>query len=235
MMVGGGGREWHGAVLASLAEAADVSAVAGGDVTVVEPDEFGDPETSLGGEREQGSVSSSFPAVLVRGGKHSVELVLGEEGDLGAVEPFGWNGQHAADQLGVFGMGERRVGEQGPDRGEPQIPCPGGVLTLRFEMVEERSDRVGVEIGPVEPVGLDPLGVVDPGDEQSERVPIRGDSAGTGLALPHEPVGEEALQCRGDEAHGSTSSGSSRRAASASSSGAADRYQYVDLGSRWPR
>src|SRR4051812_31939376 len=86
---------------------------------------------------------------------------------------------------------------------------------------------VEVEVGPVEPMGLDSFGVVDPGEEQAERVPV-GDGARTDLALAEEPVGEEALQRRSDRAHGSTIPGSMRRAASASSSGAADKYQYVD-------
>jgi hypothetical protein len=54
------------------------------------------------------------------------------------------------------------------------------------------------------------------------------------MTLVGEAVDEEALQCRSDEAHREiTPRDSSRRpAASASSSGAADRYQYVDRGSR---
>jgi hypothetical protein len=66
-------------VLAALVEAADVGAGFEGDVVVVEAGEFGDAETGLGGEGEQRPVSSSFPAVLVRGGEQGGELGLGED------------------------------------------------------------------------------------------------------------------------------------------------------------
>jgi hypothetical protein len=172
------GVEGDGPVLAAFAEAADVGAVAECDVAVVEAGELADAEPGLGGEGEHGTVSSSFPTVPVRGGEQAGELGLGEERDLGAVEPFGRDGQHAADQLGVFGVSERRVGEQRSDGGEPQVPGSGRVVPLLLEVVEERRDGAGVEVGPVEPMGLDPLGVVDPGEEQAERVPVGDDCPG---------------------------------------------------------
>ena len=64
--------------------------------------------------------------------------------------------------------------------------------------------------------------------QQPDGVAVGGDGVRAGLALLEQPVGEERLQGGGERGHrGSTFPiiGSSRSAASASSSGAADRYQ----------
>src|SRR5271167_3943643 len=104
-------------------------------------------------------------------------------------------------------------------------------------MIQERRDRLDVQIVPVEPAGLLAGPLLGKNDQHPERVPIRGDGAWTGLTLTDEAVGEEALQRGGNQAHRTITpwDSSSRPAASANSSGAADRYQYVDRGSRWPR
>jgi hypothetical protein len=77
------------------------------------------------------------------------------------------------------------------------------------------------------------LGVHE-GEEQAQGVSVRGDGSRAGLTLASEPVGEERLQGRSDQCHDRAADHavSWRAAARASSSGAADRYQYVDAGSR---
>jgi hypothetical protein len=63
--------------------------------------------------------------------------------------------------------------------------------------------------------------------QQFHAVAVGGDGAGTGLALQDQSVGEEPLQGGRDQRHGRTADqwDACRAAASASSSGAADRYQ----------
>src|SRR4051812_27835381 len=63
-------------------------------------------------------------------------------------------------------------------------------------------------------------------DQQQQRVAVGGDGVRAGLPLPDEPVGKERLQGRGERGHPRPPRCASRRpAASASSSGAACRYQ----------
>src|SRR5487761_1822086 len=67
-------------------------------------------------------------------------------------------------------------------------------------------------------------------------VAVGGDGVAAGLPLGGEAVGEERLQGGGQGAHECPPRCASRRwPASAISSGAADRYQNVCLGSVWPR
>jgi hypothetical protein len=71
----------------------------------------------------------------------------------------------------------------------------------------------------------------DEPEQEAEGVAIGGHGVGARLTLGHQPLGEERLEGGGQRAHGRTSVACSRRsAASPSSSGAADRYQYVFAG-----
>lgn len=72
--------------------------------------------------------------------------------------------------------------------------------------------------------------------QQLEGVAVGADRVRAGLPLGQQPLGEERLQGGSEQAHGSSPRVVSRRsAAMAMSSGAAQRYQYVEDGSTWPR
>jgi len=48
-------------------------------------------------------------------------------------------------------MVESGEGEQRPDRGQPHVAGADAVVPFGFEVVEERGDRGGVEIVPIQP------------------------------------------------------------------------------------
>src|SRR6266436_1979515 len=97
---------------------------------------------------------------------------------------------------------------------------------LVFEVVQERGDQRRVEILDPQAGGRSAGALLSEGQEKPQRVAVGRNGVRAGVLLPGEPVGEERLQGRGERGHGITAGrGSSRSAASASSSGAADRYQ----------
>src|SRR5205823_421549 len=99
---------------------------------------------------------------------------------------------------------------------------------------EEPADRGGVEILEAELGWLLPAGPGDIGEEQPEAVPVGRDRVRAGLPLADQALGEVLLQRRGDRAHDRVPGGaSSRSAASASSSGDADRYQLFRRRNNW--
>ena len=122
------------------------------------------------------------------------------------------------------------IGEQGPDGGQTGIAGANIVAPLMLQMIEEVTDEVGVDIleGQIlRRLAENPVGVVD---EQPERVAVAGHGVGTDLTLLHEILGEEQGQKSGDvgdRIHDRSllCCSSSRRAASAMSSGTAVRYQ----------
>ena len=128
---------------------------------------------------------------------------------------------------GVFGVLECCVGEQGANRGQPDVAGPRAVAALVLQVVEERGDRVRVQVVPVQLRRADSCASLDEAEQEAERVAVGGDGARAGLALAGEPVGEERLQGRRDQGHGRAAFPipSRRAAARASSSGAAERYQ----------
>ena len=61
------------------------------------------------------------------------------------------SGQSALDRIafdgcGMFGMAQRGVAEQGPDRGQPDVSGAHVVLALVLQMVEESADQRRIEI-----------------------------------------------------------------------------------------
>jgi hypothetical protein len=230
----GGAGEGDGSVLSSFAFAVDARAGPEPDVLAVQAGEFGDAQAGLDGQQHQVTVSPPFPASLIGRGEQRVDLGGGQERHDPLVAAFGGNREHALDEQCMLGMAQRGVGEQRADRGQPQVPGPGAVAPLVFEMVQERRDGGGVQVVPVEFGGRLAGVLVHEGEQQAHGVAVGGDGLRAGLTLLEEPVGEERLQRRRGKRHDRAArhAVSCRAAASVSSSGAADRYQYVYAGSR---
>ena len=164
----------------------------------VESGQFGDPQAGLDGQQQQRAVAAAFPAAAVGRVEEGVDLGCGEKRDQLLVEPFGRDGQHPLDELGVLGVTQGRVGEQRADRGQAQVAGARAVVPVVFEVVEERRDQVRVEVGPVQRgrAALSGALLGEP-EQQLERVAVGGDGAWADLTLLGEPVGEERLAAWG--------------------------------------
>ena len=79
-----------------------------------------------------------------------VDFGWGQERDDPFDEPFRWNRQDPLDEHGVLRVTQRGVGEQRPDRCQANVSGPDAVLPLVLQVVEERRDRGGVQVVPVE-------------------------------------------------------------------------------------
>jgi len=134
------------------------------DVAAVEAGEFGDSKTGLDGQQHQGPVSPAFPAGLIRGGEQGIDFGGGQERHDSFVEPFRGDRQHALDEQRVLGVAQGGVGEQRADRCQAHVAGPGAVVSLAFEVVQERGDRAGVQVVPVEPGGHRPGALVHEGE-----------------------------------------------------------------------
>ena len=64
------------------------------------------------------------------------------------------DGQDAADLGGVLGGVQRRVAEQGADRGQPGVAGGDGVGPPGLQVLKERGDHLGVQVGDVQLAGL---------------------------------------------------------------------------------
>ena len=82
-----------------------------------------------------------------------LDLGRGEERDDLLLEPFGRDRQDPLDHLGVLGVTQCGEGEQGADGGQPQVAGARAVVSVVFEVLEERGDQFGVEVGPIQAGG----------------------------------------------------------------------------------
>ena len=133
-------------------------------------------------------------------------------------------------------VAQRRVVEEGADGSQPGVAGAGAVVALLLEMVKEGADGGGIQVGQVEFEGLLAGPVAHEAQQQAPGIPVGGNGVRAGVALADQPVRKIRLQGRRERAHGLAPCARSRRpAASASSSGTADKYQYVEEGLPWPR
>jgi hypothetical protein len=87
------------------------------------------------------------------------------------------------------------------DRGEAVVAGRGAVTAPGFEVVEERPDERGVDIGDIEPRGRCAELLLGEAQQQAEGVAVGGDGVRAGPALG-QPLGEVGLQDRGERGHG---------------------------------
>ena len=113
--------------------------------------------------------------VAVRRGQERVDLFVGEVGDDRAVEAFGRDGEHAADERGVLGVAERGEAEHRVDRRQARVAGAGAVAALVLEVIEERRDQRCVEILDLELGWLFAGALLREGEQQPEGVAVGGD------------------------------------------------------------
>ena len=128
----GVGGQRRRAFLASLAVAPDVWPGAQLDIAADESGQFGDPQTGLDGQREQGLITATEPGAVVGRGQQGVDLVAGQEAHQFLLVTFGGDGQHPLDRLGVLRMPQGGVAEERVDRGEPGVAGGHAVASLGF-------------------------------------------------------------------------------------------------------
>jgi len=108
-------------LFAALATATNVRPRCEDHVFAAQTGEFGDTQTCLDCDGEQRVVATTDPGVSVGNGEDRLDLLSGEERNDVAIEPFLWDCQDPRDQIGVFGVLERREAEQRMDRGQAGV------------------------------------------------------------------------------------------------------------------
>ena len=133
---------------------------------------------------------------------------------------------------------QRRVGEQRVDRGEAVVAGADAVAARGFEVVEERADQRGVKVGEVEPRGRRAQLLLGEAQQQAEGVAVGGDGVRAGLALAISRSVKNACRIGASAVMAGPRSCSGRGAlkapaVTASSSGAACRYQLFRYRNNW--
>src|SRR5258708_28592479 len=122
------------------------------------------------------------------------------------------------------------------DRAQPGVARAYAVMTGDLQMLQEAGDAWRIHVLEVQPARGLAGRLSQVAQQQAERVTVSSHGVRTGVTLTHQPVGKEPFERGGEGAHGwLPQADSSRSAASVSNSGAAWKYQHVDLGSTCPR
>ena len=128
-------------------------------------------------------------------------------------------------------IGHRDEAEERSNRGETGITAASAITPRGLGVGEEVRDQIGVDVFDRQVDRRLVAASARISEQQPERIAIAGDRMSACLQLRAEPVGEEALDQRGqgDGVHCAISPplAVARASARSSSSGTASRYQYV--------
>jgi len=83
----------------------------------------------------------------------------------------------------VLGVLQRGIPVEGVDRRQAVVAGAGSVAAIGIEVGEERADQRRIQILEVQLEGLLAGLLVSIGQEQTDRVAVRGDRFGAGVAL----------------------------------------------------
>jgi hypothetical protein len=84
--------------------------------------------------------------------------------------------------------------EEGADRGQAKVAGADGVVTTVLNVIQECTDERRVEIVEHELRGRFFEVLLGKSEKQPERIPVRGDGVGTGLALIHKAISKKGLK-----------------------------------------
>jgi len=99
-------------------------------------------------------IAPAEPAALVRCGQQRLDLRRVEVADVLALMAFGGDGHHPGDRLGVLGMLQGGVPEEGVDRRQPVVARAATVAAIGLQVGEEGTDQRRIEVCEVQLEGL---------------------------------------------------------------------------------
>ena len=148
----GGRGQWDRSSPSAFSCAPNAGSISEGDVATIEMGQFGDPQPSLGCQKQQRTVAAAFPPFGV-GCLDSVGLCRGEKGDEPFVELFGGIAKTRWITAACSGVAKCGEAEQGTHGSQSKIAGACTVVSGVFEVVEEGRDQVGVEVAPLQAGG----------------------------------------------------------------------------------
>src|SRR5436309_623207 len=139
-------------------------------------------------------VAASNPGMRIGRSEERFDFLPYKEGDHGASETLTGDGQDPLNVLGLRGLLEGGVAEEGADGGEAHIATACCAAAALLQVIEKRTDQRRINVGEVQAGGWLMLLLLRKVQQQAEGIAIRGDRVRAGLSLSHQALGKEALQ-----------------------------------------
>ena len=198
-----------------------------------------DTKTGLDCNCEKGMVTAACPGLLVGRRQQCPNLWTGQKHHQAARKPLTRNRQDSLNKRASVWLLKGHIAEKGVDCGKPKVTSPRTIFASFLKLVEESYNEWRIQIVEIQArwrLLERQLGILE---KQLETISVGSNCVRAHLTLAHEPIGEEGFkQCSQIATcfHGSLPRPRSSRApATARSSGAAERYQYVSATCVWPR
>jgi hypothetical protein len=134
------------ALLSALSYALHVGTGSQYDVLPAKSNQFRNPQASLDGHDEKGSISAADPSRKVRCCDQSIDFFALEKLDKPTLIALVWYGEDALAEQRMGGFFQGNVSKEGMDCRQPYISSASGIPTISFEMIEELTDEGRIEI-----------------------------------------------------------------------------------------
>jgi hypothetical protein len=130
--------------------------------------------------------------------EEGTDLVGFEILDNARTRPLGRHGEDALAELEVLGVTRGGVAREGVDGGATGVARRCAVVSVGFEVVEEREDVINADVVEVESDDRTLAARGDESEKEHERVAVAAHGVRAHAADPGQVIGEEAAQCTGE-------------------------------------
>jgi integron integrase len=214
--------------LAALTEDPDVRTSAQTNGASTQTSDLRQTQSGLHGHEHECAISPACQGAQVRRAKQGIDLLAREKANLCPAAALAGHGQDPLNLCREVRQLERRIAKERANGSQPQVAAAGTDASTLLQVLQERGNERCIDLFELQSLGHSAEPLLREAQQLPKAVSVRGNRMGTALTLLHQPLGEKALQQRGQAGRGhdrSSQRRSMRAIASAMSCGCALRYQ----------
>lgn len=183
----------HEPFLAALAPQTDLPWRHQLQITPQQAGHLADPRAAIVEKKQQRMIAPALTGPSIGGLDDGPNIMSFKVVGRSKSRPFRWQRQHLCVTERVVKVVAQKVFEEAAQRGTAAVARGGGIGPCGLEMIQKRSDHIGVEIVQPERGDLAVLTLGHEQQQQLERIAIGADRVRARAALAGQIVGEKGL------------------------------------------
>jgi hypothetical protein len=177
----------------AFSEATDVSTCAELHILALKRGDFAISQTCLYGEQQEGSVTPADPFFWIRSCNDSRNFFIREELNRTALVPFGRDSQNPLTVQCQCRFTEGHIAKETLQGGKAVISCADAITAVKFKVLNKLAQERHIELFYAQFRRRTPKVFRGEAKQQTEGIPVRGNSVRTGAKLCEQSVRKETL------------------------------------------
>ena len=170
-------------MFSTLSLTVDVGACSQDDILAAQANQFGNPEPRLEEEQNHSPIAAPNPTGAIGDRQQSIHLLRVDKFDGPTFVAFAGHRQNSLAEQRMRRLLQGNVLKEGVKCGQADVPGAGAILTAALQIIEEITNKRGVQIVKREARGRFAQPLFCELKEQAERIAISRYGMGTGLPL----------------------------------------------------